>query len=152
VVLSEEGKFVNPEDAGGAALEAVLVQVADCKSTRGNSDQWVLQRWAWNEYDPAFYHISTPSHQNAAEKRPMGTDKGAAKSANDAESYPYAPFPPQAHGSFSRLRHDITANATLIAILYRVLHSHCHDVTDTPGVDFMKDVSLFLRIPPFLNM
>ncbi len=123
VALSEEGMFVNPEDATGAALEAILVEVADCKSILGKSDKWQLQRWAWNEYDPAFFHISVQNHQDAAENRPSGM--GATKGKGKVDSFPYAPFPPTAHSSFVRLRKDISADANIIAIIYRVLHIHC---------------------------
>lgn len=125
VALSEEGMFVNPEDATGAALEAILVEIADCKSILGKSDKWQLQRWAWNEYDPAFFHINVQSHQNAAENRPIGM--GAAKEKGKIDSFPYAPFPPSAHASFSRLRKDISSDANVIAVIYKVLHVHCRN-------------------------
>lgn len=129
---------MNPEDATGAALEAVLVEVADCRSCRGKSDEWVLQRWAWNEYDPAFFHISAGSHQDAAENRPMGM--GATKADKEVDSFPYAPFPPQAHSSFLRLRQDITADSNVIASLYRVLHVHFYNPDKEDN--FREDVSL----------
>lgn len=122
LVLSEEGKLVNPDDANGAALEAVLVEVADCKSFQGRSDKWELQRWAWNEYDPAFFHLSTAQHQNASENRPIGS--------NSITPIPYAPFPPAAHTSFSRLRRDITSDACVVAIIYRALHVHCRTILE----------------------
>lgn len=125
MALSDEGKFVNPEDATGAALEAVLVEVADCKSFRGKSDQWVLQRWAWNEYDPSFFHASTQCHQDAAENRPIGMV--SSETSKTVASFPYAPFPPQAHESFMRLRKDLTADSSIIATCYRVLHTHFHN-------------------------
>lgn len=118
---------VNPDDATGAALEAALVDVADCKSFQGKSDKWELQKWAWNEYDPAFFHLSLRQHQNASEYRPNGLD---SKDRN-ITPMPYAPFPPSAHKSFIRLRRDITADACVVAILYRSLHVHCsEDIED----------------------
>ncbi len=137
MVLSEEGKFVNKEDATGAALEAILVAVADCKSSPRQSDQWVLQRWAWNEYDPSFFHITTVCHQNASENRPIGT----SKTEKIVDSFPYAPFPPEAHDAFVRLRRDITAESNIVSILYRVLHVHCHDIQDESK--FKPDVSIY---------
>ena len=129
--------FVNPEDTTGAALEAILVEVADCKSILGKSDKWQLQKWAWNEYDPAFFHSSVQSQQNAAENRPKGM--GASKEKGKIDSFPYAPFPPTAHDSFSRLRKDISADANVIAIIYRVLHIHCRKNLDNEA--FSTDVS-----------
>ena len=131
---------MNPEDATGAALEAVLVEVADCRSCRGKSDEWVLQRWAWNEYDPAFFHISTVSHQNAAENRPMGMVN--TKTNKGVDSFPYAPFPPQAHSSFLRLREDVTADSNVIASVYRVLHVHFYNPDEENS--FSEDVSINL--------
>jgi hypothetical protein len=57
LVLCEEGKQINPDDASGAALEASLSEVAVRKCRLGDADQWELRKWAWNEYDPAFNHI-----------------------------------------------------------------------------------------------
>ena len=108
-----------------------MVEVADCKSILGKSDRWELQRWAWNEYDPSFFHISIQSHQNAAENRPVGTG---------AESFPYAPFPPPAHNSFVRLRKDVTSDSNVVAILYRVLHVHFCDIEELEN--FISDVSI----------
>jgi len=123
-ILSEEGKLVNPDDATGAALEAALVEVADCKSFQGKSDKWELQRWAWNEYDPAFFHLSLRQHQNASEDRPNGLDSKDRR----ITPMPYAPFPPAAHKAFLRLRRDVTSDSCVIATLYRALHVHCRDV------------------------
>lgn len=125
LILSEEGKRVNPDDASGAALEAALVEVAECKSYQGKSDQWELQRWAWNEYDPAFFHLSQRHHQDASENRP-----NALRSKTDykVRAVPFVPFPPLAHRSFLRLRRDVTSDASLIAVLYRALHVHCRSI------------------------
>lgn len=114
---------VNPDDATGAALEAALVDIADCKSFQGKSDKWELQRWAWNEYDPAFFHLSLRQHQNASEYRPNGLDSKDRR----ITPMPYAPFPPAAHKTFLRLRRDVTSDACLVAMLYRALHVHCRD-------------------------
>ena len=78
-------------------------------------DQWELRKWAWKDYDPAFHHISTRAHQSAAESRP-----------NPPPSAPYAPRPASAHMYFDRLRRDLTADSCILAIIYRVLHVHCH--------------------------
>mmetsp|Transcript_12443 Transcript_12443/g.23345 ORF Transcript_12443/g.23345 Transcript_12443/m.23345 type:complete len:2568 (-) Transcript_12443:2177-9880(-) len=126
MVLSEEGKLVNPDDANGAALEAALVEVADCKSFQGRSDTWELQRWAWNEYDPAFFHLSTAQHQNASELRPSSTNSEECV----ITPMPYAPFPPAAHTSFVRLRRDITSDSCVVGIIYRALHVHCRSISE----------------------
>lgn len=132
MVLSEEGKLVNPDDANGAALEAALVEVADCKSFQGRSDTWELQRWAWNEYDPAFFHLSTTQHQNASELRPTSSTSEECV----ITPMPYAPFPPSAHNSFVRLRRDITSDCCVVAIIYRALHVHCRTIS---GKDEFSD-------------
>jgi hypothetical protein len=118
-------KVVNPDDANGAALEAALVEVADCKSFQGRSDTWELQRWAWNEYDPAFFHLSTAQHQNASELRPSSANSEGCV----ITPMPYAPFPPAAHSSFVRLRRDITSDSCVVAMIYRALHVHCRTIS-----------------------
>jgi len=133
LILSEEGKLVNPDDASGAALEAALVEVAECRSFQGKSDQWQLQRWAWNEYDPAFFHLSQRHHQDASENRPTVFK---SKTDHKVRAVPYVPFPPIAHRSFLRLRRDITSDASLIAVLYRALHVHCRCI---PPKDIFLD-------------
>jgi len=142
-VLSEEGKLVNPDDASGAALEAALQEVAERRSTRGRlarlaPDKWELRRNAWEDYDPAFFHISSRNHQNAAENRPkrgMGSADGKTKEGDGAVAVAYAPCPPAAHESFRRLRRDITSDATVLALLYRTLHVHCRSVDSSADKD-----------------
>jgi hypothetical protein len=127
-VLSEEGKLLNPDDATGAALEAALAEVAARKSVKGKlaPDQWELRRWAWAEYDPAFYHISLRGHQSAAENRPLAvSDQPSGERKKRTEPNPYAPRPAAAHASFERLRRDMTSDASVLAITYRILHVHC---------------------------
>lgn len=124
--LSEEGKVDNPDDASGAELGKVLSDIAERKS-RGvklSPDQWELRRDAWNAYDPAFFHTSPRSHQLASDLRPKAI---AVKDAVfGVESKPLAPskqIPP--HPYFQRLQRDITADATVLAMIYRTLHVHC---------------------------
>ncbi len=140
-ILSEEGKLVNPDDATGAALEAVLAEVADRKVSRGKlaADHWELRRWAWAEYDPAFFHMSLRCHQIAAEKKPAGADGSGSSgpmspscpivpgggSGSAKVTKPYAPRPPPAHPSFARIRRDVTVDAAVLAVVYRTLHVHC---------------------------
>ena len=129
LVLGET--FVNPDDAGGAALEDALSEVAIRKQKSGAPDEWELRKDAWNMYDPgepvrtfssspvarrfvpliflrnktvsdfygilAFHHISTRDHQGCAENRPKPSG-----------SVPYAPRPAPAHGSFQRIRRDVS--------------------------------------------
>ena len=83
-----------------------------------------MQRWAWNEYDPAFFHLSLRHHQNASEARPNSLDS----KDRSITPMPYAPFPPPAHRAFTRLRRDITSDSSIIAIIYRALHVHCRDI------------------------
>ena len=79
----------------------------------------------------------TVCHQNASENRPIGT----SKTEKIVDSFPYAPFPPEAHDAFVRLRRDITAESNIVSILYRVLHVHCHDIQDESK--FKPDVSIY---------
>ena len=89
--------FVNPDDAGGAALEDALGEVAIRKQKCGAPDEWELKKDFWNFYDPAFHHISTRDHQGCAENRPK-----------PSASVPYAPRPALAHVSFQRIRRDVS--------------------------------------------
>ncbi len=95
LVLGET--FVNPDDAGGAALEDALGEVAIRKQKSGAPDEWELQKDAWKVYDPAFHHTNTRDHQCCAENRP----KPSASTA-------YAPRPAPAHVSFQRIRRDVS--------------------------------------------
>ncbi|KAL3922278.1 MAG: hypothetical protein SGILL_002291 [Bacillariaceae sp.] len=125
VFLSEEGKLVNPDDATGAALGSVLGDVATRKISRGKMepDKWELTRNAWESYDPSFYHINARNHQTSAEFRP-----GLANDSKyRVKPKPFCPPLPAAHSAFSRLRRDITADSTLLAISYRTLHTHIRD-------------------------
>lgn len=136
VLLNEEGKLVNPDDASGAALEAALEEVADVKVSRGrltaSADHWEVRRAVWDEYDPAFYHTSRQHHQTAAENRPSAAPDGdsapgtnVASKATSTVAKTYAPRPSVAHPSFNRIRRDITADGVVVSILYRILHVHC---------------------------
>ena len=118
---------MHPDDATGSALEAVLSSVAERKLSHGKlgPDTWEIKKESWMEYDPAFFHIGTRSHQIAAENR---SHLGAA---NKYGAVPYAPFPPEAHETFSRIRKDITSDACIVALLYRVLHVHCRGDGET---------------------
>ena len=128
VFLSEEGKLVNPDDATGAALGSVLDDVAERKVSRAKMepDKWELKREAWESYDPSFFHISLRSHQTAAESRPTPTGTNANFGV---EPKPLSPPLIAAHPAFSRLRRDITCDATVLAVTYRTLHIHCRDVS-----------------------
>eukprot|EP00546_Thalassionema_frauenfeldii_P000890 CAMPEP_0178937310 /NCGR_PEP_ID=MMETSP0786-20121207/25676_1 /TAXON_ID=186022 /ORGANISM="Thalassionema frauenfeldii, Strain CCMP 1798" /LENGTH=2359 /DNA_ID=CAMNT_0020615847 /DNA_START=262 /DNA_END=7341 /DNA_ORIENTATION=- len=126
--LSEEGKLLNPDDATGAALESTLNEVAEHKSVRGKLEpnQWELREDAWEEYDPAFYHISLRSHQAAAESRPNAKlEKENIYGIQPKAVAPHMPFAP--HPCFERLRRDISSDATVLAITYRTLHVHCRE-------------------------
>ncbi len=137
--------LVNPDETGGAALVDALGEIAIRKQKSGAPDEWELRKDFWNVYDPAFYHISTSDHQRCAENRPKPSD-----------SVPYAPRPAPAHASFQRIRRDVsrsdetdfsapqcdssfsaslfflspmlqlTADACILAMTYRVLHAHCY--------------------------
>lgn len=126
VLLSEEGKLLNPDDATGAALGMVLADIADRKVSRGKMepDKWEMKGSAWEYYDPAFFHISLRCHQIAAEGRP----KPELDSRNSLGWKPksYAPDPGPAHPFFERLKRDLTADVTVLACVYRVLYIHCH--------------------------
>lgn len=138
VYLSEEGKLVNPDDATGAALGSVLAEVAHRKVSRSKTEphKWELTSDAWESYDPSFFHISLRSHQTAAESRPPAR---GTKASYGVVPKAFCPLLLPAHASFSRLRRDITSDATTLAIVYRTLHMHCCDskqkkeVSDLPG-------------------
>ena len=124
ILLSEEGKLITPDDATSAALEAVLSEVADRKTSRGSKpepDKWQLRQSAWQSYNPSFYHISLRNHQIAADNRPK------PKKHDDYgwEPTPFTLEPTASHPFFSRLRRDATADSTVVAVVYKVLHIHC---------------------------
>jgi hypothetical protein len=126
--LSEEGRKFNPNDASGALLEITLRQVASRRPTRGlDPDQWVLQKDIWEEYDPAFFHIASKSHEAAAEIRPKATS--AKSPVAHFAPRPYAPRPLPAHRVMARLRRDLTADAVVVTLIYRTLHTHLSDIS-----------------------
>lgn len=125
VLLGEEGKLLNPDDATAAALGTVLSDVADRRVSRGGKpepDKWELRKTAWASYDPAFFHISLRHHQVAAESRPKPILDSSSQ--YKWESKPFAPRPSDAHQYFARLRRDATADACVLALAYKVLHIH----------------------------
>jgi len=129
LLLSEEGKLINPDDATGAALGKVLEEVADRKSSsKLEADKWGIKRDAWKIYDPSFHHISLRMHQTAAENRPKPVVDKASPWGQTAQ--PYVPEPPEAHPIFDRLRRDATSDAATLAVAYRVLHMHMREKTD----------------------
>ena len=122
--LSEEGRLQNPDEAAEAALHSVLLEVANELPARGfDSKRWELKREVWAEYDPAFFHVGLRAHQSAAELRPSNVNASSGNKVQ--ESLPFCPRPAPAHPYFERLRRDFTADATLLAMVYRVLHVHC---------------------------
>lgn len=125
VYLSEEGRLVNPDDATGAALGAVLAEVANRKISRRTMepDKWELNREAWESYDPSFYHINLRNHQTAAESRPAFP----ADNKFRVKPKPFCPGLFECHRDFVRLRRDVTSDATILAIAYRTLHMHIRD-------------------------
>jgi hypothetical protein len=139
--LSEEGRLVNPDDATGAALGATLTEVAEHKSIRGPLEpkKWVLREKVWEEYDPAFFHISLRSHEQASESRPKVTGEGIY----GIEARPYAPPPPDSHPSFCRLRRDFTSDATILAVCYRILHNHCCESSHEAHLTAMSESSAY---------
>jgi hypothetical protein len=146
MLLSEEGKQVNPDDATGAALAAVLDEVAERKSTRNTMEpnKWELKNDIWDSYDPAFFHCSLRAHQTSAEAKPKPRADPIApfgwgsnnSTSSEWVSKPYAPRLIPSHPFFSRLRRDTTADATVLAVIYRVLHMHSRKnlSRDTAGV------------------
>ena len=145
LLLNDQGKEINPDDASGAALNMVLSEVAQRKASRDRMepDKWELNRDSWESYDPAFFHISLRSHQTAAENRPKpGLDE---QSSFGWKARPYAPCPREAHPFFRRLRRDISADASVLAVVYRVLHLHCRQAAE-------KDLSGLLGSAAYENM
>jgi hypothetical protein len=133
--LSEDGKLINPDDASAAALSQALAQVAERKSTRGRlaPHHWELTRQAWEDYDPSFFHISTRSHQSAAENRPKPASESTALGVEAKPFTPTKHIP--SHPAFQRLERDITADATVLAVAYRTLHVHCSTLVSEAGRD-----------------
>ena len=131
--LGEEGKQVNPDDATGAALGAVLADVATRKSAKGKMepDKWELKKDVWDSYDPSFFHISLRSHQTAAESRPTPSEKDPHYGTSPKA---FCPIPSPAHRSFVRLRRDISCDAITISTVYRTLHLHCRKPDREKGV------------------
>ena len=159
LLLSEEGKLINPDDATGAALGKVLEEVAVQKSSRGKLEpnKWEIKRDAWKMYDPSFHHISSRMHVTAAENRPKPpTDE----SPWGRMAQPYSPEPPKPHPMFERLRRDATADSTTLAVVYRVLHMHMRDsetrdTSDLPGrlaYDKDKSETALARAVHFLTL
>jgi len=144
VFLSEEGKLVNPDDATGAALGSTLNEVAEHKSVRGKLEpnQWVLREEAWEDYDPAFFHISLRNHQAAAESRPNTNNENiyGIEPKALAPPMPYAPHP-----CFARLRRDITCDASVLAIVYRTLHVHCRERKDPENLEGLRAISAYIN-------
>ncbi len=131
-MLAEEGKRFNPNDAGGALLELILLEVAERKPSSGfDPDQWILKKEAYLEYDPSFYHVSPRSHQSAVENKSASI--GNVDAADQfTHSTSYAPRPSPAHSFLSRLRKDLTADSATIALIYRTLHIHfCNESSDS---------------------
>ena len=124
VLLGE--KSVNKNDINGAALEEILAEIAIRKQKSGAPDEWMLHKDAWNEYDPAFYHLNNRDAQFCAENRP--------KQSNPS---PFAPRPALAHASFQRIRRDLTADSCILAVVYRVLHAYFyHGCVDSSSSNF----------------
>ena len=113
--------MVHPDDATGSALEDTLSLVAERKSSHGKlgPDTWEIKEESWTEYDPAFFHIGIRSHQVASENRCQ------LKALDNNVAAPYAPCPPPSHESFSWIRKGITSDPCMIALIYRILHTHC---------------------------
>lgn len=144
VLLSDEGKLLNPDDATGAALGMVLADIADRKVSREKMepDKWELKGSAWEFYDPAFFHISLRCHQVAAEDRPKPEVDNL--SSFGWKPKPYAPKPSPSHPFFERLKRDVTADITALACVYRVLYIHCHADQEFASSRDTVDLSAFL--------
>ena len=132
-ILLNEGKQINPDDAIGSSIQEILKDIATCTPRGGNvPDEYQLNKNSWNEYDPAFFHISSVHHQVASDNKPSPE---ISSSAHTNLPKPYSPFLPSANRFFSRLRMDLASDATIIAIIYRILHVHLSprvQRTDTP--------------------
>jgi len=127
VLLNELGKTINPDDATAAMLGQVLGCVAERKASRSRlePDKFVLLKPEWKFYDPTFFHISVESHQTAAESRPVPAKTYKSNQEIFGATMPYAPSMPTAHPQFQRLRRDITADAAILVVAFRILHMHC---------------------------
>ena len=137
VLLNELGKTINPDDATAAMLGQVLEDVAERKGSRSRlePDKFVLLKSEWGSYDPSFFHISVESHQTAAESRPVPSNKDEGAKGQFGAKVPYAPAMPRAHPRFQRLRRDVTADASVLAVAFRILHMHCRGSQRSDLVD-----------------
>ena len=128
IILTESISALNgsaPDDASGASLELILDQVGSRKVRQGAPDLWQLNREAWREYDPSFFHVSIRNHQQASELRP--------KPKKDDDALPFAPEPSPAHADFKRIQRDLTSDSVVLAVCYCVLHSHCTEAAFAGG-------------------
>ena len=122
------------ERASGAALEEILSEIAVRKQKSGAPDEWVLHEEAWNEYDPAFYHLNNRDAQFCSENRP--------KKRSDPATF--APRPALAHASFQRIRRDLTADSCILAIVYRVLHAYFyHGCVDSSSSNNFRETHMY---------
>ena len=130
MLLNEAGKILNPDDATAAMLGLVLAEVADRKPSRSRlePDKFHLKTSGWASYDPSFFHVNVESHQTAAENRPNPLDdKNRNEGMFGGKGRSFAPKAAIAHPTFMRLRRDLLSDATILSIVYRVLHMHCSE-------------------------
>jgi hypothetical protein len=116
------------ESASTEHLDSILEQVANKKRGSGlEPDKYVLKDECWREYDPSFWHLSTKSHQSASENRALFYESEAKqrKERDQADvTKAWCPPPEPAHESFFPLRTHLLADATLIHVLWKLLHDH----------------------------
>ena len=126
-LMDETGQNVNSKTSG-VSIEDLLSSIANRKKMKiGVADTWEIRHDEWDNYDPAFFHISLRSHQIAQENRPLAR---CLKQSDKFVSKPYSPKPPLAHRAFKRLRKDITSDSCIIALCYRTLYMHCRLTKD----------------------
>lgn len=72
--LESVAMVTRSDNAGPDLLEAMLTDIADRRPGVGLEPvKYVLKPACWSEYDPCFFHLSAPSHQSAAERRPSAS-------------------------------------------------------------------------------
>lgn len=109
---SSDGSEVIPE----SMIEEILASVAVRREARDlEAERFVLSENAWEEYDPAFFHMTNQAHQQALEMRPS-----PKKESGPSPKACVRP-PPPAHPVFAPLRLGLLSSRTLLQVIRTVL-------------------------------
>ena len=136
IALNAEGRILNPDDATGAALECILSLVGkQSNASNCGPNKWELNKDAWVDYDPAFWHIAQRAHQTIAEVKPITGPKSSPRS--------YAPKPADFHAWYGNIRFGLIGDAAILSVCYRVLHVHCSDTAKSRNVGPLRGKSAY---------